>query len=247
VRGKRILILAGTREARELAKLLVDQGAEPMTSLAGVTRQPLQACGAVRSGGFGGVEGLIAYLENERFAAIADATHPFAAQISSHAGEAAAKCGLPIVRIERPPWRAGPGDRWFPFASCESAAAALSGDGRVLLTVGRKELSAFFAHPAASGVARMIEPPDIAAPPAWKIICARPPFSLADELALLDREKITVLVAKNSGGTETRAKLDAARQAGIPVYMIERPRKPDAAIAATPQAAVALLASLLGA
>src|SRR5262245_6243869 len=85
VRAKRVLVLGGTREARELANLLHDQGVRVVNSLAGVTRNPALPKGVVRRGGFGGVDGLIAYVAQEHFDAIADATHPFAVQISRHA------------------------------------------------------------------------------------------------------------------------------------------------------------------
>jgi precorrin-6A/cobalt-precorrin-6A reductase len=244
VRGRRVLILGGTREARELASLLVEAGAEPVISLAGLTGNPAHSRGAMRSGGFGGVQGLSTYLEREHFEAIVDATHPFAIQISAHAAEAARQCEIPIMRLERPPWYSGPDDRWLSFADCQSAAAALR-DGRVLLTIGRKELAPFFARPTVTGVARVIEPPAIAVPPGWKLIRGRPPFPVGDELALMEGEEITVLVAKNSGGEDTRAKLDAARYRRIPVFMIERPRKPNIATATTPEAILPLLSSLL--
>ena len=59
---KRVLILGGTREARELAKLLVDREVDAVTSLAGITRNPARPAGESRRGGFGGVDGLVAYL-----------------------------------------------------------------------------------------------------------------------------------------------------------------------------------------
>ena len=245
MQGKRILVLGGTREARDLTELLVKQGAEPVTSLAGLTREPVQSLGAVRKGGFGGTAGLIAYIEREGFDAVADATHPFAAQISTHAAEAALRCGIALVRLERPPWDAGPEDRWYAFPSCEASAAALHGDERVLLTVGSRGLAPFLSRPDLTGVVRVIDTPGIPFPEGWKVICGRPPFSLAAELALIEHENITVLIAKNSGGLETRAKLDAARQRSIPVHLIERPRKPDVPTAATPEALVARLAALL--
>jgi precorrin-6A/cobalt-precorrin-6A reductase len=241
VRDRRILILGGTREARELATLLAVAGARPTTALAGITTTPAELAGEVRRGGFGGVEGLTAYLASEAFDAIVDATHPFAARISMHAAEAAAVCGITIMRLERQPWQAGPKDRWSGFEDCETAAAAITGGERVMLTVGRKELAQFTSRPGLAGVARMIEPPTAHVPASWSIICARPPFAFADELALMEREQITLLVAKNSGGD--RAKLDAARERGIPVYLIERPRKPDLETVVLPEAMLALLVS----
>jgi len=245
VRGKRILILGGTREARELAALLSDQGALPVTSLAGVTQEPAHPKGAMRTGGFGGIVGLMAYLEREHFDAIVDAAHPFAAQISKHAAEAASRCRMPIARLERPPWRPEPRDNWHFFPDVNSAAAAIPNDSRVMLTVGRKEISPFLSRPGLTGIARMIEAPTTAVPAGWTILRARPPFTLADERALIDRERITVVVAKNSGGEDTRAKLDAARESGLAVYLIERPFKPAVPIVSTPAAALALLADLV--
>jgi precorrin-6A/cobalt-precorrin-6A reductase len=247
VPSKRILILGGTGEARRLAALLHERGIEVVTSLAGLTREPELPNGTTRYGGFGGVDGLAAYLMNERFDALVDATHPFAAGMSQHAAEAATRCGVPILRLERPPWTAGADDQWHDFADCNAAAAALPKGARVLLTTGRKDLAAFFSRPMIAGVARMIEPPAIACPPGWRLIFARPPFTLGEELSLMERERITVLVAKNSGGADTRAKLDAARQRAIPVYLIQRPRKPDTAVVTAPEAALPILAALVGA
>jgi precorrin-6A/cobalt-precorrin-6A reductase len=59
----------------------------------------------------------------------------------------------------------------------------------------------------------------------WRVMLARPPFSLEDELRLLSDNSISHLVAKNSGGEETKAKLRAARMTGVEVVLIKRPDK----------------------
>ncbi|WP_202964904.1 precorrin-6A/cobalt-precorrin-6A reductase, partial [Inquilinus limosus] len=75
----RLLILGGTTEAAALARALAEVGGwNVTTSLAGRTRAPAALPGAVRIGGFGGVEGLAAYLRAERIDRVIDATHPFA-------------------------------------------------------------------------------------------------------------------------------------------------------------------------
>ena len=76
----RLLILGGTAEAAELAaRLAGDDRLETVTSLAGLTRLPNVGAGRLRRGGFGGPDGLAAFLKDERYDAIIDATHPFAA------------------------------------------------------------------------------------------------------------------------------------------------------------------------
>jgi precorrin-6A/cobalt-precorrin-6A reductase len=241
LQGRRILILGGTREARELAKLLVEQGFEVVTSLAGATREHALYPGLVRTGGFGGVHALLNYLEDEKFDAIADATHPFATRISKNAAGAAAQANKPIVRLERPPWRPEPGDRWRMFPDAAAVAAAVPDGARILLTIGSRGVEDYFLRPHLGGVARMIEPPAVPAPSSWKVLLARPPFRLEDELGLLEREAIDIIVSKNSGGEDMRAKLHAARARYIPVYMIERPHKPDITVKSTPEDTLAHL------
>jgi precorrin-6A/cobalt-precorrin-6A reductase len=245
VLGKRILILGGTAEARVLASLLLRLGHEPISSLAGVTAQPNQPEGRVRIGGFGGTAGLAQYCKENEIVAVADAAHPFAAQISRHAAEAAHALGLPIVRLDRPGWLEQPGDRWFRVSDVASAVRAVPDNARVLLTIGRKEAAAFFERSGISGIARMIEPPTDPVPPNWTLLLVRPPFTLNDERALMRVESISCLVCKDAGGDNTRAKLDAARERGIPVIMITRPRKPNVLTADSPDAVGALLENLV--
>ncbi|MGL5817550.1 MAG: precorrin-6A/cobalt-precorrin-6A reductase, partial [Phycicoccus sp.] len=104
----RVLLLGGTAEARALAARLVHVGHDVMTSLAGRVREPQLPVGAVRIGGFGGVDGLRSAATG--FDVVVDATHPFAERISANA--AAACADLPrvrLVRLLRPGWepRAG--------------------------------------------------------------------------------------------------------------------------------------------
>ena len=82
--NKRILVLGGTSDANVLAKELLKAGHYVVTSFAGVTENPVLPEGEIRMGGFGGEDGLYDYLKTGEFAALADATHPFAAQISRH-------------------------------------------------------------------------------------------------------------------------------------------------------------------
>lgn len=222
----RILILGGTRDAREAAAALTARGYAVVTSLAGVTEQPLLPTGELRIGGFGGVDGMSKYLVADAISVVVDATHPFAIRISQNAHDACLRTGVPLLRLERPAWQLAPEDAWTIVSSPEEAAMALPSGARVLLTTGRKDLAHFFNRADISGIARMIEAPPLDPPANWGVLRERPPFSVAGEASLLAANGITHLVSKNAGGSATEAKLTAARDAGIRVILIARPPKP---------------------
>lgn len=235
---QRVLILGGTADARALADALAVRGCDVTTSLAGRTLAPTLPQGKIRSGGFGGADGLAQYLQAEGITHLIDATHPFAARISANAVVASAKAGVPLVRLERPAWTRVEGTDWVHVPDMSTAAALLPEGARVFLTIGRQELGAFHGVTRCTFVARVIEPPQ-ATPPGWTVIAARGPFSLATERETLKAHAITHLVTKNSGGSLTAAKLDAARELGLTVVMVARPTLPPAPIAATLDDAVA--------
>jgi len=235
----RILLLAGTAEARALAeRLSALPGLGVTASLAGVTAEPLPIAAETRRGGFGGADGLARYLRQNAVAAVIDATHPFAAQMAANAAAACVATGTPRLKVLRPPWQPRPG--WQVVADLDAAAAALPPGARVLLTTGRKEIAPFAARADVSFLLRVIEPvADL--PPHIRQLVARPPFALANEIALMQAESATHLVSKNAGGPG-RAKLDAAARLAIPVLMVARPDPPPGPVAATVEAAVAWVA-----
>jgi precorrin-6A/cobalt-precorrin-6A reductase len=237
----RVLILGGTGEARELALLLMNEGHDVITSLAGRTSSPLLPAGRVRVGGFGGPEGLARFIREESIEVIADATHPFAAQISAHAFAAARICHIRYVRLERPAWQAEEGVAWTSVKNASEAAAMVPPDARVLLTIGRKEVSPFVERQDLSGVIRMIEPPEHPLPARWKLMLARPPFTPDQERTLMQTHGIGVLVTKNAGGEIMASKLHTARELKVCVVMIERPQKPPAETAPTPEELVKII------
>ena len=185
--------------------------------------------GEVRVGGFGGVDGLVAWVAEHRIDVIVDATHSFAATISAHAATAAQRCGIRLITLRRRPFDPRPGDRWIRVDTLAEAAQSLQGE-RVFLTIGRQGVSAFAAC-AQWFLIRAIDPPDPPLPARHELLLRRGPFDLPTERVLLAEHRIDALVSKNSGGALTVAKLDAAREAGIPVVMIERP--PGAAAVST--------------
>ena len=244
----RILILGGTTEASALAKLIAkDNRFEPTLSLAGRTASPAASPIPCRIGGFGGWEGLAAWLKKEGISALVDATHPFAARISANAVRAAEAAGIELVSLTRPAWTPESGDRWIAVPSPEAAAEALGAAPRtVFLATGRLELPAFAAAPQHSYVARVIDHPgDVTLPPRIAFIYDRGPFDTAAELRLFAERRVEIVVSKNSGGAATYGKIGAARQLGLTVVMIERPEKPTGRIAASAAEAMRWLESQL--
>jgi precorrin-6A/cobalt-precorrin-6A reductase len=243
--AKHILILGGTTEARELAARLAMRPDLAVTvSLAGRTAQVVEQGAPTRIGGFGGADGLAAYLRQERIDALVDATHPYAARISAHAVAAAAKAGTPLLALRRPPWRRVAGDDWTEVADGAEAAAALGKESRrVFLALGRKELAPFETAPQHFYLVRSVDPvePPLAVPDAAYVL-ERGPFTEAADRALMETHRIDRLVCRNSGGDAAYGKIAAARALRLPVIMIARRPLPEvAATADSVEAAISWL------
>lgn len=236
-----MLVLGGTGEARRLAAALVAGGVDVLSSLAGRVADPLLPQGRVRLGGFGGADGLADWLATHRPAAVVDATHPFAARITASAAAAAGRHGTPLLRLQRPGWTAGPGDRWTHVDSLAEAAEAVRGAGTVFVTTGRQGVGAFAALPGRVLV-RAVDPPDDPLPGGAVLLLARGPFTVDEEEALMRDHGVDVVVSKDSGGHMTEAKLLAARRLGLPVVLVRRPPLPPGVeVVATVEEALAWL------
>jgi precorrin-6A/cobalt-precorrin-6A reductase len=224
----RLLLLGGTGEARSLAEALVADGVDVVSSLAGRVQRPRLPVGQLRVGGFGGVDGLRD--EVVHYDAVVDATHPFAATISASAATACRATGVPLLRLARPGWSGHPdAGAWHWAGSHEEAAGTAASLGRsVFLTTGRQTLPRFGAALAGHRVlVRVVDPVDHPVPAAWTVLLARGPYTRADEGRLMREHAIDVLVSKDSGGEQTRAKLDVAAGLGVAVVVVRRPTAPE--------------------
>ncbi|MCS4489352.1 cobalt-precorrin-6A reductase [Corynebacterium sp. ES2794-CONJ1] len=223
----RALILGGTKESRDVAQRLNDMGWYTTTSLAGRVSNPALPVGEVRIGGFGGPAGLTQWILSHGIEVMIDATHPFAERISLSAAEAARATGIPLVALHRPLWTPGDRDQWIRVPDFASAAAqAAQNFHHIFLTIGRQNLH-YFAHDVHNiYVIRTVEPPRPPLPHRYRLIHSRGPFKVADEKKIMRDNQIDCLITKNSGGSMTTAKLQAARELGIKVLMIERPALP---------------------
>lgn len=222
----RLLILGGTGEARALSEALAGHaGFDATLSLAGRTRNPVAQALPTRTGGFGGIEGLVHYLEAEKVDIVVDATHPFAATMSYNAEQAAHRSGIVLLRLARPPWEKVPGDIWSEATDIPAAIARLgTAPRRVLVALGRNEVKALEAAPQHHYLVRSVDPVDPPlALPHVRYIEARGPFEEAGERAMLKENRIDAILAKNSGGAATYGKIAAARTLGIDVMLVARP------------------------
>jgi precorrin-6A/cobalt-precorrin-6A reductase len=132
-----------------------------------------------------------------------------------------------LLRLQRPGWRDHPdADRWTWVATVDQAVAAGARSRRPFLTTGRQSLDRFLPWADRDVTVRVVDPPGFPLPDRWQLIRSRGPYAYAGELTLLRDARADLLVTKDSGGTHTAAKLDAARDLGVRVVVIERPGVP---------------------
>ncbi|WP_170472959.1 cobalt-precorrin-6A reductase [Ruegeria arenilitoris] len=222
-----LLILGGTTEANALAKEIAYQGITATYSYAGRVTEPHPQPLPVRVGGFGGMMALEQYLRDHSVSHVIDATHPFAARMSSNAIAACHRAEVPLAALTRPAWSPQPGDRWQRVPDFAGAVAALQGPAkRIFLAVGRMHLEEFAALPQHHYLLRVVDDAESLPLPRRKVVVSRGPFTVENDRALIESHQSDLVVSKNAGGSGARAKLDAARALGIPVLMIDRPILP---------------------
>lgn len=224
----KLLLLGGTADARQLAQGLQRCGVDVIYSIAGLVRQPELDC-RVLSGGFSALGGLQQFVLREAISAILDATHPYAQRMSATALAVARAQGIPLWRYQRPPWLAQAGDDWHTFDDWPELAPLLHARRSVFFTAG--QLTQAFveqlqAHCAAGGqrqILRTASQPEIELPESMTWIEDIGPFAIDSERELFERYRFDALVSKNSGGAATAAKLEVARERGVPVFLLRRP------------------------
>ena len=240
----KVLLLGGTSEARILAaRLDSDERFTVETSLAGATENPLPVAGESRRGGFGGTLGLVDYLRAVSVDIVIDGTHAFAATISRNAAEACDQTRTELLVVQRPSWEKTEGDHWLEVSDVPEAAESVAQRGRrVFLTIGRQDIAAFSRCRDAWFLIRSIDQPKQTTEfENYRLLQARGPFDFASEKALLETNRIDLVVSKNSGGADTYAKIEAARALALPVVMIKRPTPPNGTAVPSVDAALAWL------
>ncbi|MFB1025537.1 MAG: cobalt-precorrin-6A reductase [Octadecabacter sp.] len=220
-----LLLLAGTGDAKRIAWGLADSNVKVIASVAGATRTPDPLPVPTRIGGFGGEDGFRSYLRDAVITAVLDATHPFAAQISDRTARICGELGLPYAQVSRPVWTPEDGDNWTAIAAPADAVNHIANGSTVFLATGRQTLAEYANLAGRRIMVRVIDPPTAPLPfEGGEFIIGRPPFTQASEAALFRALGVTHLVSKNAGGQGGRAKLDAARELGLPVLLLDRPK-----------------------
>ena len=239
------LIMGGTSDALSIAQSLIAAQNNVTYSIAGIVRQPVLNC-RVLSGGFRvqktptgvqhfdtGAEGLQWHLEGDGYDLIIDATHPYALQISNNIMTASKQAGVPVWRYLRPAWSkadwATPEQtHWREFSSLDEIIAQLKPYQSPFFTVGREVFAKTdLREPGQHWLVRSAGIETAITNNTHKIteLKAVGPFKLEDELALFKAHGVDVLISKNSGGEAVAAKIEAARQLDIPVFLLARPNK----------------------
>jgi len=242
----RLLLLAGTAEARQLAAVLRQEvRVSAVASLAGSTRTPQPLGLPTRIGGFGGREAFTDWMRNEGIGAVLDATHPFADRMSWRTHEVCRELGVPYMQFLRPAWLPGPHDDWV-FLNEEAEAAKVIPKGSVVfLATGPATLDRFANLAGRRIYCRRIDPPRHPFPfEGGEYLVQRGPFHVNGEMELFHDLGVDWLVTKNSGGSSSRAKLDAARDLGVRVAMVRRPRQPEGPKVSTVSAAISWVRQL---
>jgi len=257
---KHLLILGGTKEARELAQrvtLMMGKRVRVTTSLAGRRATAPALAGEVRIGGFSstdsiggtgginGIDGMKAYIKDNAVDLVVDATHPFAAMISDHATVACTGVPVPRLQIRRPAWRMPPGAKSLEVEGLDGAAAILPRVARrIFLTTGTGGLEALSGLDDLWFLVRLIDTPKTPPPLAdFALITGAPPYTLVDERALIKAHDIDTLVTKDSGGDGAEAKILAAGEAGITIVLVQRPPPEPGPVAETLDEAFAWIES----
>ena len=176
----RVLLLGGTSEARTLAARM-HPDVDVISSLAGRVPDPALPVGEVRIGGFGGVDGMRSWLIESKVDAVVDATHPYAATITSHAAEVCGALGLPLLVVARPAWPRGGA---VSAASDAEAVEAVRDNGfqRVFLTTGRSGVEVFKDVDAWFLIRAVTAPDPHTLPSRHQLVLSRGPYRYDDEL-----------------------------------------------------------------
>lgn len=229
----RLWLIGGTEESKHLA-LAIAQAHIPctvtVTTEAARALYPADSTVRVWVGQLTS-EILPQFLQQQHIAAILDASHPFAVEISRGAIAAAQPCCLPYLRYERTAIIQHRGTtHTLPSLEALLTPERLQGQ-RLLAILGYRMLAQFqpWQHQATLFARILPSPTALEAALAAgftpdRLIALRPPVCPDLERALWQQWQISLVVAKASGSAGGEdVKRQVAADLGIPLVIIERP------------------------
>lgn len=233
---KKILLIAGTADARKLADQLALAGHQVFASVAtafGAETLSNPAVNLIQ--GKKDSEQLQELLRQITPDCLVDASHPFAQAVSENAMAACIREHVPYLRLERA--RTLVNHEGVHYANTFSEAAEIANaishqtEGAAFLTIGSNHLDVFVKQIAVERLfvrvlplINVIEKCERLGLGAGNIFAAKGPFSIAMNLAMIDHCGAGVLVSKDSGDAGgLREKLRACQQANIALVVVRRP------------------------
>jgi precorrin-6A/cobalt-precorrin-6A reductase len=224
-------------EAAQIAGALArEHRVAAIAALPRAVRAPVPLGLPTRIGGWGGEAQFRDWLRHERVHAILDVTHPFDVRMSDRACRAALDLGLDYIRFQRPPWKPGPEDNWTFLNDCAEVGQKVPEGATLLLDTGGRGAEQV-GHLAGRSVHCRLDarlaPPALANGKDWNYLTGRAPYEADIEARLYDRLGIDWIVLLNTGASEDRPKLEAARRMGLRMGLVRRPPQPEAPRAET--------------
>ncbi|MEP1963060.1 precorrin-6A/cobalt-precorrin-6A reductase [Tateyamaria sp.] len=209
-----IALLAGAREAQDAAVWLTQADADCVVIRArGSAQIPLDMAEAAQVPR--DVQGIL------------DVTHSFDEQTRQaallRAPDASYAC------VPRDVWAAQKGDHWTEVDTLEQAVSALPLGARVFAATGRDSLSALHRHDGPVFLRQLSQHSDATGYDNCTFVFGVAPFAVSDEIALLQKLRIDVVLARNIGGEGSFPKLAAARALGLPAVLLRPPVRPEGA------------------
>ncbi|MDQ0201162.1 precorrin-6A reductase [Neobacillus ginsengisoli] len=231
-----ILVLAGTSDARALALEIKKAGYNLLATVVteNAADELKQAEINVQVGRLTNEE-MVSLIKTKGIQAIVDASHPFAEEASKNAIGAAKTANVPYIRYERE-------SQSFQYEKIklvesyeEAAEMAATKKGVVMLTTGSKTLQVFtkklLGNPEIRLIARMLPRTDNMEKceqlgfPQKNIVAIQGPFTKEFDQALYKQYGVTLMITKESGKVgSVDEKVEAAKELGIEIIMIGRPK-----------------------
>ncbi|MGN0346047.1 MAG: precorrin-6A reductase [Lachnospiraceae bacterium] len=232
---KEILIFAGTTEGRKLSECLAASGIAHTICVATeygeivLKENPFMTVHRGRMT----EDQIKEFIQNGKFEAVVDATHPYADIITENIKAAMKGMNVPYLRFIRETNFSQKEDNIFYFETNEACAKALEEiQGNILLTTGSKELAKYCVSEDVKSrlfvrVLPGLESLSLCMEKGIKgkqIIAMQGPFTTEMNEAMIHQYGISCLVTKQSGASGGYfEKIEAAKKTGISVFAVGHP------------------------